>query len=731
MKDDRKLDLRYLNGQNCIVNRAPKILIGLILSLSICAMPVLGDGVITGIGHRLLASGEVEIQIDMPKGEVQSRYFLTRAPPRIVLDFFGVSNQIPDRMIKVSEGSVDSITTIGSEGRTRIIVNLIDQSVFRSSAEDQKFLLVVGPTDHSSVAVIPDDISSEEELGITDGKSGVVLDGIDFRRRGGGGEITFELDDVISEIEVQESASELVIIMQGVNSASGLQRSIDVTDFATPVKSIDVFQVDVNTHIVLSVDEQYSQSSYQEGTSFILSVVPKRLEQTESRTDESGYSGSPISLDLQNVPVRGALQIIAQESGLNFVISDSVNGNLSMRLADVPWDQVLDTILQTKGLVKRNQGNVIWIAPAEEVAQMERLALETSRQAIELKPLVSELVQINYAKASDIGNILRSVRAVNPGMQQSVFGSVSLGEVPTEENRLLSERGSVTVDDRTNSLLIQDTAEKIGEIRKLIGQLDRPVKQVMIETRIVEANDEFSRNIGARLGLSGITNTPLGSLIGSGSIENTGAIRGDGISASGDGSLGVDLPATSIRGNAPGSYAFTLANGLGSLIDLELSALEAEGDGKIIANPRLLTADKQEAHIEQGQERIFTTSTMGEGSVITKKAVLGLTVTPQITPDDRLILDVFVTKDSFVSATEENINTLQIRTQVLLNNGETVVIGGIYEQQIGKSTTKIPVLGDLPVLGLLFRKTGTIDKRTELLVFLTPRIINPSPSSSE
>jgi type IV pilus assembly protein PilQ len=271
-------------------------------------------------------------------------------------------------------------------------------------------------------------------------------------------------------------------------------------------------------------------------------------------------------------------------------------------------------------------------------------------------------------------------------------------------------------------------AGKVLEVRKLISELDRPVKQVLIEARIVEANEDFSRNIGVKLGLTGI-NDSVGSIIGSGSVSNTNTVRTDGISASGDGSLSVNLPATGISGASPGSYALTLAKagaGWAALIDLEISALEAEGNGKIVANPRLLTADQQEAHIEQGQDRIFTTTTQGEGGVVTKKAVLSLTVTPQITPDDHVILDVFVTKDSFVSATEENINTLQVRTQVLLDNGETVVIGGIYEQQTSKIVTKIPWLGDIPFIGQLFKKKGILDNRRELLIFLTPRIVNPA-----
>jgi type IV pilus assembly protein PilQ len=457
-------------------------------------------------------------------------------------------------------------------------------------------------------------------------------------------------------------------------------------------------------------------------------VTPRADDAETKAADDDSYIGSPISFDFQNISVRGALQIIAEETGINFVISDSVAGDLTLRLKDVPWDQALETIMQIKGLAKREKNNVIWIAPAEEITAKERLVLESSLQMTELEPLISDLIQINYARAEDIAELLKSVRAVGPNVQPSMFGSVSIAEVQTETNSLLSDRGSVTVDARTNTLLIQDMAGKVLEVRKLISELDRPVKQVLIETRIVIANEDFSRNIGAKLGLTSI-NDSVGSIIGSGSLSNTATVRTDGISASGDGSLSVNLPATGINGDSPASYAVTLAKagaGWAALIDLEISALEAEGNGKIVANPRLLTADKQEAHIEQGQERIFTTSTQGEGGVVTKKAVLSLTVTPQITPDDHVILDVFITKDSFVSPTEENINTLQVKTQVLLENGETVVIGGIYEQQSSKTLSKVPFLGDLPLVGKLFKKKGILDNRRELLIFLTPRIINPA-----
>ena len=555
------------------------------------------------------------------------------------------------------------------------------------------------------------------------------LGSIDFRRTPeAAGRLILEFDRDDAEVDIRQELGEIVIEAVGAGMDESLQRRLDVVDFATPVRFVDAFATDRGVKIVVVPFGRYDVVSLQSGNRFILDVS-KAPGGADGDSKGTSYSGKLISFDFQNIPVRSALQQIAQETDLNFVISDTVTGEMSLRLKNVPWDQALDTIMQTKGLARRQQGNIVWIAPAEEIANQERLALEASRQVSELEPLVSDLIQINYAKAGDIANLLKSVRAIESNVQQSMFGSVSMAEVQTEENRLLSDRGSVTVDERTNSLLVQDTERKIREIRKLITELDRPVKQVLIETRIVEAKEDFSRNLGVKLGLTGInSNTGLGTAMGSGSLNNTSTIRTDGINASGDGSLGVNFPANGIGSVSPASYALTLAKagaGWAGLIDLEISALEAEGNGKIVANPRLLTADKQEAHIEQGQERIFTTNTLGEGTVVTKKAVLGLTVTPQITPDDRVILDVFVTKDSFVSATEENINTLQVRTQVLLDNGETVVLGGIYEQQTSESVSKVPVLGDLPILGPLFRTKGILDNRSELLIFLTPRIVNP------
>ena len=705
----------------------PKLAIGgFVLAIAMVGTPVRADEgpVITQINHSSLPGGRLQIDVHSSGLLPAPRIFRTSSPDRIVLDFFGVRTRLPASVIEIGRGAIESIMMAQDEQRSRMVINLISPVDFASDAADNRLTLVMAPAISVS-GESPGALASED----ANAQSPVARIGlIDFRRTPeGAGRVIIEFDSERTLVDVREHLGEVVLDITGVTLDKPLERRLDVIDFATPVQYIDAFSTEAGAQIVVVPRGDYEFASVQSGKRFTLEVSEKPAP---GEGDQAiAYSGKTISLDFQNIPVRSALQQIANETNLNFVISDSVTGDMSLRLRDVPWDQALDTIMQTKGLARRQQGNVVWIAPAEEITNQERLVLEASRQVSELEPLVSDLIQINYAKAEDIANLLKSVRAIEPSVQQSMFGSVSVAEVPTEENRLLSDRGSVTVDERTNALLIQDTAQKIREIRKLINELDRPVKQVLIETRIVEANEDFSRNIGVKLGLTGInSNTDLGSMIGSGSLANTATVRNDGISSSGDGSLGVNLPAQGIGSVSPASYAFTLAKagaGWASLIDLEISALEAEGNGKIVANPRLLTADKQEAHIEQGQERIFTTNTLGEGTVVTKKAVLGLTVTPQITPDDRVILDVFVTKDSFVSPTEENINTLQVRTQVLLDNGETVVLGGIYEQQTSESVSKVPVLGDLPVLGPLFRTKGILDNRRELLIFLTPRIINP------
>ena len=696
------------------VRGLPMFALLLLVALLVPTVSLAVEPELVAVEHTVLSGGRLQVSIDTQGDIPAPKIFRTSQPDRIILDYFGVKSSVTPRIMEVKRGAVDSVVVIGTEERARIIVNLVASVPFESQQSDSEIILLIGQ-------VVTGQRTEPEKsgLGLQDSVATVSdphhVTTVDFRRGlNGSGRVIIGLDRENVRVMVREEQGEIVLDFADTVLDDGLERRLDVFDFATPVQFVDAFSLNDRTRVVLSALGAYDYVGFQSGKTFSVEVTP-RADDAETKAAADSYIGSPISFDFQNISVRGALQIIAEETDINFVISDSVTGDLALRLKDVPWDQALETIMQIKGLAKREKNNVIWIAPAEEITAKERHLLESSLQMTELEPLISELIQINYARAEDIADLLKSVRAVGPNVQT---------------NSLLSDRGSVTVDARTNTLLIQDMAGKVLEVRKLISELDRPVKQVLIETRIVIANEDFSRNIGAKLGLTGISDTDsVGSIIGSGSLSNTATVRTDGISASGDGSLSVNLPATGINGDSPGSYALTLAKagaGWAALIDLEISALEAEGNGKIVANPRLLTADQQEAHIEQGQERIFTTTTEGEGSVVTKKAVLSLTVTPQITPDDRVILDVFISKDSFVSPTEQNINTLQVKTQVLLDNGETVVIGGIYEQQSSETISKVPLLGDLPVVGNLFKKKGILNSRRELLIFLTPRIINPA-----
>lgn len=662
--------------------------------------------------------------------------FRTVQPPRVVVDLFDTASAVAERSQRVRAGALDGIVVAEADDRTRVVLNLQAPVDFEQRVQDDGLVLVLSPPSPPPVrpAARQPAFSDPEEGGLAFG-----LEALDFRRTPeGAGEVTVRLSSPDVGVDVHESAGEIIVDFPATRVPRELEQSLDVVDFATPVHVIDTFFTGQGARMIVSPVGEYSYSSYQVGEVLTIQVDPRREREDEREPDEFGYTGERLSLNFQKISVNAVLQVLADFTNLNFVTSDNVSGELTLHLKDVPWDQALDVILRVMGLDKRIEGNVVWVAPADEIATRERLALEARQKAAELEPLVSELIPVNYAKASEIAEILKSVRAVDTGYDTSPLGNVTVSEIETESNTLLSPRGNVTVDERTNTLLVQDTAAKIAEIRKLISQLDQPVRQVLIETRIVEANDDFSRNIGVRLGFTRIdsTDADLGTLIGSGSLEDNNAVSGD------DGVLGrtgygVDLPSGTPTGAPEGtsaaSYAFTLAKagaGYSHLIDLEISALEAEGAGKVIANPRLLTADQNEARIEQGQERVFTTSFLGQGGVVTKKAVLSLTVTPQITPDDRLILDVFVTKDSFLSPTNPTIDTKQIETKVLLDNGETVVIGGIYEHDQSQQVVKVPLLGDIPGLGALFRRKSQVDSRTEFLIFLTPRILNNALTAS-
>ncbi len=701
------------------------------------------SNVIKEIQFTSLPGGRVQINIRTESRPDTPGSFSTNKPARLAFDFFGARSDLARNLVQVKSGAVESIAAVETDDRTRIVVNLVRPVSYDSEITDNGMVLIVeSATTGIARAVTP----KTTRFAKTAEALSYEIERVDFRRnKEGGGKIIVELSDPTVGIDIREEAGEILIDFLDAELPKDLERRLDVVDFATPVQSVDTFQQGKHVRMVILPTGNYEHLAYQAGNVFTVNVNPVKEEEQEVEKDEFGYSGERLSLNFQKISVRAALQVLADFTGLNFVTSDSVKGELTLRLKDVPWDQALDIILQTRGLGMRQKGNVIWVAPANEITARERAELEANQQVTELEPLVSELIQINYAKAQDIANLLKSIKAVDTGVQQSLFGSVSIAQVETESNSLLSNRGNVTVDQRTNSLLIQDTTRKITEVRKLIAKLDKPVRQVLIETRIVEANDNFSRELGARFGFQritenarfpGVRDSNIGNVITSGTFAGTETIA-DSLNDDEPGlifetlpdGLAVNLPASGIGTDPAASYVFEIfkaGTGFAHLISLELSALEAEGEGKLIANPRLITANQKQAHIEQGQERVFTTNVLGVGSVVTKKAVLGLTVTPQITPDDNIILDVFITQDSFVGDGTDTINTKQITTQVLLENGETAVIGGIYQQDQARGVTKVPILGDIPVMGHLFRKKTARDNRIELLIFLTPRIISPA-----
>lgn len=690
---------------------------------------------LTGIRFSPLSGGRVQVDIETDARALEPGTFATNKPARLALDFFGARIGFEQRNIKVGSGALESIIAIQTKDRVRLVLNLVRMVGYETVITDTGVSIILDAPASSGVST--DSLQSRmfPEKSAKDPKHSISK--VDFRRdKDGGGRIIVELSDPKAGVDVKEKSGELVIDFVDTGLPEELERRLDVVDFATPVQTIDTFRQGDHTRMVVTPSGRYRQLAYQSGNVFSLTVSPLTPQELEEETkDEFGYSGEKLSLNFQKISVRAALQVIADFTGLNFVTSDSVKGSLTLRLQDVPWDQALDIVLQTKGLAMRQKGNVVWVAPATEIAAKERQQLEASRQVAELEPLASELIQINYAKAEDIADLLKSIEPVQTGVETGAFGSVSVENVETESNTLLSPRGQVTIDGRTNSLLIQDTPSKIREIRKLIAKLDRPVRQVLIETRIVEASDNFSRVLGARLGYArqsentrfpGSRGSNLGTVTMSGNVEDLTTINNDGFTTTNNDGLAVNLPARGIGGETAGSFAISVekvASGMWNLLNLELSALEASGDGKIIASPKIMTANQQEAIIKQGQERVFPPS--GFNTKPTRdEAVLLLQVKPQITPDDRLVLDVRIKQDVFVDTTINVKDKKEVETQVLLENGETVVIGGIYQEQNREDLSKIPLLGDIPLLGNLFKRKGRAEGRQELLVFLTPRILD-------
>jgi len=624
-------------------------------------------------------------------------------PARIALDFPGTKNRLGQRNQEIGIGMAQSLTSVEAQGRTRVVINLTEMVPYEAHAEGNQVILTL----QGGGAV-----QSTASAAVTAAKGGPMpeITNVDFRRgENGEGRVIVTLSDPSVPIDMQQESGRIVVDFYRTRLPEELARRLNVLDFATPVKSIDTYTRGENVHMVITPMGDYDHLAYQTDNVFTIEVRAITAKEAEDKKkDELGFSGERLSLNFQDIEVRSVLQLIADFTGINVVVSDTVGGSLTLRLKNVPWDQALDIILKTKGLGKRRTGNVMLVAPSEEIAAREKLELEAKKQIAELEPLYSEFVQVNYAKAADIAKLLVS-----------------------DQTTLLSERGKATIDERTNTLLIQDTAAKLVDIRKLVARLDIPVRQVLIESRIVIANDDFAKDLGVKFGLSKRTSFDNNNK----SLVIGGKQPGDTVF---DPNTGFETPAgTGIEGlitdlgvtNPTGSIGLAIGKLGSKLLQLELSAMEMEGRGEVISSPRVLTSNQKAAYIESGTEIPYQqASSSGATNVQFKKAVLSLNVTPQITPDDRIIMDLVVNKDSVgqVFAGVPSIDTKEVATQVLVNNGETLVLGGIYERETLDEVDRVPFFGELPMIDWLFKTTRTSDKKAELLIFVTPKIVKES-----
>jgi len=687
------------------------------------------ENTLESVTYSTLPGNRLQIVLGMTKEMDKPLSFTIDNPARIAFDFPGTSSNLPKRSQPIGVGIAQSITAITAKDKTRVILNLTEVVPYSVSTEGTNVLITLDSESTSNLFAAGTSISGTSagtSQRFNDIQKGVS--NIDFRRgENGEGRIVVTLTESNIPMDINEEFGKVVVKFLGSNLPENLRQTLDVLDFATPVKSVSSFEQDGTVRVEIEpVNRDFEHVSYQANNIFTIEFKPISKKDLEEKIkDKFGYTGDRLSLNFQDIPVRAVLQLIADFTGLNVVVSDSVDGNLTLRLQNVPWDQALDIILKSKGLSKRESGNVMLIAPSEEIAAQEKIDLEAAQAITELAPIRTAFFTINFAKVTEL---------------EPLF--IGEGGEDDAGSGLLSTRGSVIIDERTNTLIVKDSDDVISEIRKILAELDIPVRQVMISSRIVIATDDFTRELGTRFGLTrsdtfgsdGLYNTS--GTVGATDVMTSSAV--DNIQATGQPNP-IDIPfGTTDRFNvnlptaglAAGSIAFSIISG-SSLIDLELSALQAENQGEIISSPRVVTADRHEAFIEQGVEIPYLSATSsGATQVEFKKAVLSIQVTPQITPDDRIIMDLQVNKDAVgeVFAGIPSIDTREVNTQVLVNNGDTIVLGGIYEQITRDEVDKVPLLGDIPILGYLFKHTLESDEKAELLIFVTPKILKDTLS---
>lgn len=694
---------------------------------------------IESIQYNTLPGNRLQMIISMSQSASKPLSFTIDNPARIAFDFANTTSKLSKRAQPVGIGIAQSVTAISAKDRTRVILNLTEVVPYQVSTEGRNVVITLDSEAGSggifeqsdSIAALSPDTGRFSDL-----RRGVQ--NIDFRRgENGEGRVIVTLTETNIPMDVSEEFGKVVVKFIGAALPDKLRQSLDVLDFATPVKSVSSFTQDGNVRIEIEpISNDYEHVAYQANNIFTMELKPISKEELEDQNKAKfGYTGERLSLNFQDIPVRAVLQLIADFTELNVVVSDSVDGNLTLRLKNVPWDQALDIILKSKGLSKRESGNVMLVAPSEEIAAQEKIDLEAAQAITELAPLRSAFFTVNFAKVTELEPLFTGGEAGGgDGAEEGGGGG----------GGILSPRGSVLIDERTNTLIVKDTEDVISEVRRILVKLDVPIRQVMIASRIVIATDDFTKELGSRFGVtriqanadSGIATTSgsfeaadttigasLDSLATTGSPFPTEIIAGGGATDR----LNVNLPTS---GLAAGSIAFAVLNG-GTLVDLEISALQAENQGEIISSPRVVTSDRHEAFIEQGVEIPYlSASSSGATQVEFKKAVLSITVTPQITPDDKIIMDLGVTQDTVgeVFAGIPSIDTREVSTQVLVNNGDTIVLGGIYEQVTRHEVDKVPLLGDIPLIGYFFKHTLESDEKAELLIFVTPKILKDSLS---
>ena len=670
---------------------------------------------------QALPGNRVQLELIMSGPATEPLSFTIDEPARIALDLQGTSLGMSTRRKDVEVGVLDTVVAAEASGRTRVVLNLDSMVAYQTQVSGNSVIVTL-----EAGAPGMTRFEGQTAMATAAGPSGAgsnAIESIDFRRtETGGGRVIVKLTDAGVPVDVRREGARVLVNFDGTSLDESMIKRLDVMDFATPVRTVDSMMVNDDARLVIATTSPFEELAYQSENVFTVEIQPLIEEETEvppslydSRKE---YTGERLTLNFQDIETRAVLQLLADVSGRNIVVSDTVQGNVTLRLQNVPWDQALDIVMATKGLDMRENGNVIIVAPAEEIAAREKADLESRKEIQQLEPLVSEFLQVNYAKAEDLAQLIEG----------------------SGDNALISERGSVGIDERTNTLLLQDTVDRIGDIRRLVATLDIPVRQVLIESRIVIVRDDFSRDLGIQWGVTAVDDNGDNGLIavtGSGAGTETIVQSGlENIQDTGD-PFPVTVPEIEDRyavnlpiANPAGQLALAILDD-DYLIDLELSALQAEGRAEVISSPRVITANQKEALIQAGTEIPYQeAASSGATTTQFKDAVLSLTVKPQITPDDRIIMDLRVTKDSVGEqvTTERggsvpSIDTREVVTQVLVDNGQTVVLGGIYETERTETDTKVPYLGDIPWVGVLFRSTRYSSTKTELLVFVTPKIL--------